>query len=155
APTDLARLTVDTLRAQNDSRVARAELTRAQIALAYLIGVEREAALLKAGDPWPGAEPPQQAAELDAIIDARSDVRAAQARIAAADRARDLARAQRTRDITAGVSYERFPGDTANNSFGFFVSVPLFTNYYFEGEIRKSEVEYDAARDNLERARAL
>jgi len=155
AATDLARLTVDALRAENDSRVARAELARAQLALAYLIGVERDAAVLKAGDAWPGTEPPQPASDLDSIVEARSDVGAARARIAAAERGRELARAQRTRDITAGVSYERFPGDASNNSFGFFVSVPLFTNYYFEGEIRKSEVEYDAAQDNLERVRAL
>src|SRR5215831_1345924 len=56
AATDLARLTVDALRAENDSRVARAELARAQLALAYLIGVERDAAVLKASDAWPGAE---------------------------------------------------------------------------------------------------
>jgi cobalt-zinc-cadmium efflux system outer membrane protein len=85
----------------------------------------------------------------------RADVRAAQARLDAAERGRDAARALRTRDVTGGVQYERFPGDAANNSYGFFVSVPLFTSYYYEGEIRKAEADLDAARDGLERVRAL
>jgi len=153
--TELARISVDALRAQNDTRVARAELARAQFVLAYLIGAEREATRIQAADPWPALEPPLRPADVDALVDARADVRAAQARFAAAERGRELARALRTRDITAGVQYERFPSDTSNNSYGFFVSVPLFINNYYEGEIRKSEAELGAARDGLERVRAL
>ena len=35
------------------------------------------------------------------------------------------------------------------------ISVPLFTNYYYEGEIRRAEVDLLSARDNYERVRAL
>ena len=73
----------------------------------------------------------------------------------AAEKQRELARAQRTRDITAGVSYEHFPNDGSNNTLGVSISIPLFTNYYFEGEIRRAEVGLQAAQDNLERVRAL
>jgi len=155
AATDFARLSVDALRAQNDSRVAQAELARARLALGYLIGAEREASRIRAVDGWPAVEATQPPPAVDAIVDARADVRAARARVEAADRGAALANALRTRDITAGVQYERFPGDTANNSYGVFVSVPLFTNYYYEGEIRKAEVELAAERDNLDRVRGL
>jgi cobalt-zinc-cadmium efflux system outer membrane protein len=82
-------------------------------------------------------------------------VQAAQARVELADKNRELARASRTRDITGSAQFQHFPGDFSNNTFGVGVSVPLFTNYYFEGEIRRAEVELQSARDNLERVRAL
>src|SRR5215813_9071 len=155
AATELARISVDGLRAQNDARMARTELARGQLTLAYLIGAERDATGVRAADPWPDIVLPGELADTERTVDARADVRAAQSRLSAAERGRDLARALRTRDITAGVQYERFPGDSANNSYGFFVSVPLFLNYNYEGEIRKAESELAAARDSVDRTRAL
>jgi cobalt-zinc-cadmium efflux system outer membrane protein len=156
APTELARISVDGLRAQNDTRAARAERERAQILLAYLIGVERQATSINAADSWPEIRQPQNTLEMEILLDRRADVQAAQARVSAAEKVRELARSLRTRDITAGVQYEHFPGDTfSENSYGLFVSVPLFTNYYYEGEIRRAESDLQAARDNFERARAL
>ena len=155
APTELARISVDALRAQNDARAARADRERAQIALAYMIGAEREAARIRAVDNWPEILLPANAMELERLLEARADVQAARARVGAAEKTRELARALRTRDITAGVQYERFPGNTSNNSYGLFVSVPLFTSYFYEGEIRRAEADLQAARDNLERVRAL
>jgi cobalt-zinc-cadmium efflux system outer membrane protein len=155
AATDVARISVDALRAQNDARIARAELTRSQIALAYLIGAEREAVNIRAADAWPAIEPAQKPSDIEKLIEARADVRAARARLSAAERSRELAQSLRTRDITAGVQYEKFPGDMTNNTYGFFVSIPLFTSYYYEGEIRRAEADYGAASDGLERARAI
>ena len=40
------------------------------------------------------------------------------------------------------------------NSYGVFVSVPIFAGYYYEGEIRRSEVDYSAAMEGLDRVRA-
>lgn len=153
--TEVARISVDVLRAQNDARAARADLQRAQTGLAYMTGTEREAARLRAADDWPALEVLTGAADRQSVIDQRADVRAAQARVVAAGKARELAQSLRTRDITAGIQYERYPGDVANNSMGFFVSVPLFTRYYYDGEIRRAEVEFQAANDNLDRVRAL
>lgn len=155
APTELARISVDALRAQNDARAARADLERSQLALAYLIGAEREAARIRAADDWPEVQLPPDTLELERILGARADIQAARARVEAAEKNRELARALRTRDITAGIQYERFPGDTSNNSYGLSVSVPLFTNYYYEGEMRRAEVDLQAARENLERIQAL
>lgn len=154
APADVAKVQVDYERAQNDARAAQADLLRSRLALAYMIGGERMAAELQATDPWPAPEraDPQT---IEQAIDARPDVLAAKARVEAAEKLRDLARAQRTRDVIVGAQYERFPGGTAANSVGFGVAFPLFTGYDFSGDIQKAEVDRYAALDALSRARAV
>src|SRR2546428_8252440 len=154
APADVAKVQVDYERAQNDARAAQADFARAQIALAYLIGAEREAPELRAADPWPAAQRADGAA-LEQAIEARPDVVAARQRVEAAEKLRDLARAQRTRDITLGAQYERFPGNVPSNSVGIGFAVPLFTGYDFSGDIQKAEVARYAAMDSLARARAV
>jgi cobalt-zinc-cadmium efflux system outer membrane protein len=155
APADVAKVQVDYERAQNDARAAQADLTRAQITLAYLIGAEREVPELRAADPWPGPER-ADAAAVEHAIDARPDVAAAKERVQAAERLRDLARAQRTRDVTIGAQYERWiPGGVPTNSVGIGISVPLFTGYDFSGDIQKAEVDRYAAMDALARSRAV
>ena len=152
---DVARIRVDALRAQNDARLAQAERLKAQTQLAYVIGMERDAAAIAAADAWPVPGAPVAAAEIEKALDQRADVIAARARIAAAEKNRDLARALRTRDVTGSVQFEHFPGDFSNNTFGVGISIPLFTNYYYEGEIRRAEIDLLSARDNHERVRAL
>ena len=156
APADVAKVQVDYERAQNDARAARAELARAQIGLAYMIGAEREAAELRAVDPWPALERADPAA-VEQAIDARPDVIAAKERVQAAEKLRDLARAQRTRDVTIGAQYERWlpGGGPPTEAVGFGVSVPLFTGYDYSGDIQKAEVDRYAAIDALARARAI
>ena len=155
ARSEVARIRVDALRAQNDARAAQAERQKAQTMLAYVIGAERDATRIIAVDGWPDMSAASDAFELDKTLAGRADVQAAQARVAAADKNRELARALRTRDVTGSAQFQHFPGDFSNNTFGVGVSVPLFTNYYFEGEIRRAEVELQVARDNFERVRAL
>ena len=153
AAVDVSRMNVDALRARNDARGAQADVEKSQSALAYIIGADRDAARLRAADNWPALEK-IDLQTADAVIEARPDVQAAQARVAAAGKSRDLARALRTRDITAGVQIERHPGNDPLNSAGLSVSVPLFTRYYYDGEIRRAESDFDAAQDNLQRVRA-
>lgn len=152
--TDLARLSVDALRAHNELRTARLERERAQVALAFLIGLERDAPALRAADGWPQVAPVPGAADLERAVDARQDVQGARARVRAADKGREFAQSLRTRDVTAGIQYDRSPADATRNSVGFNVSVPLFTRYYYQGEIRRAEAEYQAAETALERTRA-
>jgi outer membrane protein, heavy metal efflux system len=163
ASSDVARIRVDALRAQNDARAAEADRRRAQLALAYMIGAEQHADLLKATDVWPT---PQAAAsaEPDELIERRPDVRAARTRIEAAGAARDLAKSLRTRDLTLGAQFDHYPvnpqyaagsGAGTGNTFGVFVTVPLFTRYYYEGEIAQAQSAYNSATDNLERTRAV
>src|SRR5438552_11950212 len=117
APADVAKVQVDYERSQNDARAAQAEFARAQLALAYLIGAERDARELRASDAWPAAVRADMIA-LEQAIEARPDVVAARQRVEAAEKLRDLARAQRTRDITVGAQYEYFPGNVPSNSVG-------------------------------------
>jgi len=155
APADVAKVQVDYERAQNDQRIAQADRSRAQIALAYLIGAEREAAELRAVDPWPT---PQRAdaESSEQAIEARPDVVAAKARVEAAEKLRDLARAQRTRDVTLGAQYERWiPGGTPTNAVGIGVAVPIFTGNDFSGDIQRAEVDRYAALDALARTHAV
>jgi cobalt-zinc-cadmium efflux system outer membrane protein len=154
APADVAKVQVDYERAQNDARGAQAELARAQIGLAYLLALEAEARDLRAVEAWPPLER-ADAATVEEAIDARPDVVAARTRVDAAEKLRDLARAQRTRDITLGAQYERFPGNLPVNSVGFGFAVPLFTGYDFAGDIQKAEVDRYAALDTLAKVRAV
>ena len=153
---DVARLRVDVLRALNDLQSAEADRRRAQLALAYIIGAERQAEDIKAVDAWPAPQR-TELINLDEMIERRPDVRGARARIEAAVKAREVARSLRTRDFSVGVQYEHFPDIAGNssNTFGFGVSIPLFTRYYYEGEIAQAESAYNSAIDNLERVRAL
>lgn len=154
APAEVAKVQVDYERAQNDARGAQAELARAQIGLAYLLALEAEARELRAVEAWPALER-ADAEAVDVAIDARPDVVAARTRVEAAEKLRDLARAQRTRDVTIGAQFERFPGNLPENSVGFGVAVPLFTGYDFSGDIQKAEVDRYAALDALAKVRAV
>ena len=153
APSDLSRIKVDQLRADNDRRQAQADRERARVALAYLVGLDAETAGLGASDSWPAAEALERAPAAT-VIETRPDVRAAALRVQAAEKARDLARALRTRDVTVSALYEHFPSQVQNNTIGLGVSVPLFLGYNFEGEIRRTEVGLQAATEALERTRA-
>ncbi len=154
AAADVARLRVDALRAANDARAAEGELRRAQLALAYLIGAEAQAAAIQAVDPWPVT---------DELIERRPDVRAARKRVEAAQSARELARSLRTRDVSVGMQYDHYPvnpayalgsGAGTGSSYGVFVSMPFFARYRYEGEIQRAEVDYNAALEALDKARA-
>ena len=155
AASDVSRLRVDALRAENDQRQARADLEKAQVGLSYFLGLEASAARIHAEQDWPTPVGPPPASDIDAILDRRPDVQAARQRFVAAQKSRDLARALRTRDVTVGVQYAHFPGDLSNNTYGVSVSVPLFWFYRFDGEIEKAEVATNSAEEDWERIRAL
>lgn len=159
AGVDVERVRVDGLRAQNDVTAAQAELRRAQQRLAFLLADPDRASVLLAADDWPVPAPivlPDRT-ELLQIIDRRADVRAASARIEGALAGAKLAESLRTRDVAIGVQYEHFPQPPSNpngNSIGFSVQVPLFTRYYYEGEISTSLAALDAARIQYEQVKA-
>ncbi|WP_089400525.1 TolC family protein [Noviherbaspirillum humi] len=155
AGADVERLQVDVLRARNDARLAQADLARAQLALAQLLNVCCDTAGIRATDPWPGFEASDNVADIDRLIEQRPDVRAAQARLEAAQAARQLALASRTRDVSVGVQFEHAPGDNANNTYGLAVQIPLFVRYNFEGEIRSAEANLDTAREVLDKTRIV
>ena len=155
ASSDLSRLRVDALRAENDVRQTRADREKAQLVLAYFLGLEKSASAILAEQDWPAPAAVPAPKSIDDLLDQRADVRAARQRLEAARKNRDLARAARTRDVTVGVGYDHFPTQISNNTFGVSVSVPLFLFYQFEGEIKKAEVAVNSAEEDLERTRAL
>ena len=165
AAADVARIRVDVLRAQNDARSAEADLGRARVNLGYLIGAESTAESIRVVTPWPKSDgsitPAPASAALDERLESRPDVRAARARVAAADKARELAQSLRTRDVSVGLQYEHWPNraDANNqgtgNSFGVAFSVPLFLRHNNEGEIARAQADWYAARDGLERVLGL
>jgi cobalt-zinc-cadmium efflux system outer membrane protein len=157
---EAARIRIEGLRAVSDLGTAEAELARARLSLAVLIGAESRATLIRAVDPWPAHGVQPNAPDLEKEIASRPDVRGAQARMRASEAARRLARSSKTRDVTVGVQYKHYPfnqqfGTGSGNTFGLTVSVPLFLWHGNEGEIRKAEAEYAMVRDGVERTRAV
>lgn len=147
---DVTRLRVEALRLENQLQQDALAVRKAQIDLGYLLGLTPEvSARLQAVDTWPRAQLPRTT---DERIEQRPDVRAAVDRLEAARKALELARAQQTRDVTVGLSAERHV--MSANTVGVNLSVPLFTNYRFEGEIARAQTEVAAAAVRLEQTRA-
>ncbi len=147
---DVTRLRVEALRLENQLQQDVLAVRKAQIDLGYLLGLSPEiSARLQAVDVWPRAQLPRVS---DERIEQRPDVRAALDRLEAARKALELARAQQTRDVTVGLSAERHV--MSANTVGVNLSVPLFTNYRFEGEIARAQTEVAAAAVRLEQTRA-
>lgn len=151
APVDLTRLQIDQARAETEARQAQTELEQAQLALAYLTGQEAQAGQLFAADNWPAVD--EQALN-QAVLESRPDLEAARRRMVAAEADRDLARAQKKRNVTLGVQYEHNLQNPPTNSYGFGVSVPLFIWHEYEGEIAKAESDYNLARLQYEQLQA-
>jgi cobalt-zinc-cadmium efflux system outer membrane protein len=140
---ELSRLQIDKSRADNEVRQTQAELEQAQVTLAYLIGRERDAAQLAAADNWPPLGDHQLKR---GDPEQRPDVAAARLRVAAAEAARDLSKAQKTRDVTLGIQYEHNLQNEPTNSYGFGVSIPLFIFHEYEGDIARAEADLTTAR---------
>jgi len=159
AGTEVARLRIEAGRAENEARGAQADLERARLNLAYLIGKEQEADSLRASEPWPAleADAGNGPAAVTAPLEGRPDVQAARARVQAAEAARELARAAQTRDVAVGVQFEHYPpgNESPNNTYGLSLSVPLFVRHAYEGEIARAEADLLGARIQEEQVRAL
>lgn len=155
AQVDVARLRVEEGRAQNESRTATGNLQQAQVALAAVLGIESRAPSLLAADDFLGlTEPVPQAADLEQALERRPDVAALLARIDALVQTRNLAVAQRTRDVTIGVQTERSPS-LGGNVFGLSASIPLFINNDFSGDIARVDADLATAREDLDRLKGL
>ena len=163
ANSDVARIRVDALRVKNDLRQAIANHQKAQANIAYLLGKENEASSIVATDQWPTMDAALSAAanmgeaNLANKVSQRPDILAAEARTQQAEENRRFANSLKTRDLNLGVQYQHFPGQgpaVGDNTIGAFVSIPLFTNYQYQGEVARSEVEFAAALEAKEQARA-
>lgn len=142
---DLGRIEADSARLMAEAQMARRDRSRASAQLASLLGNEMQHHLMSTRGDWPPAMSHQEAEKLlDGSTEKRPDVQAARARLSAAKQAIELARAQRTRDFTVGLQYER-NNPTVVNSVGGGIAIPLFTGNDFEGDIRRSMAEMTQA----------
>ena len=156
ASSDVSRIRVDLLKTQNDLRQAQANRQKAQTNLAYLIGKEAEASNINAQDNWPDIKESARAA-IQRNVNQRPDVLAAEARAKQAEENVRLANALKTRDVNIALQYQHFPGQmpgTGENTIGAAVSIPLFTNYEYQGEIARAQVDLNAAQEAKEQTRA-
>ena len=153
AASELSRLDLDKLRADNDVFQARNNLKQAQIDLAIFIGEELNAPAIVAADAWP--EVINKVYQNAINIENRADIKAAQLRLKAAETNRELAAALKKRDVTIGAQVEHNSLDLETNTIGLGISIPLMTGYGYEGEIARAESEYQAALLELDHARAF
>lgn len=157
---DVSRLKIEAARAATDLLRAQQTERDAQIALATLLGMSDGSESLHAADAWPDVVSTddrvglQQAPQiLDVMLRRRPDVLAAQARLSAAERNVELAKAQRTHDISIGVQYEHdLTQGPVVNSWGIGISVPLFVRHRYEGEIARATADRNGAAEQQQHA---
>lgn len=160
AAADVARIRVDALRSTNDLRLAAGTRQKSQQDLAYIIGKQNDALQLQATDAWPNLSSVEQVVNhpLDnPQIEQRPDMLAADMRKKQAESNRKLAEALKTRDVLVGVLYEHYPGQgngNPTNTLGANITIPLFTNYQYQGEIARAEANADLAEQLKEQTRA-
>lgn len=159
APIDATRLGLDAIRVHADLRQAEADVHAARVQLSTMLGAQAMAEVLKPADPWPQGNGPTAPPSPDdpQLVERRPDVVAAQMRLSAAEEARELARAQRVRDVSVGLQLDRYPISATNssgsgNTVSVSISVPLFVRHGFEGEIARAEADVANAREALRRA---
>ena len=155
AASDVSRIRVDLLKTKNDLRQALANKQKAQSNLAYLIGKETDSSIIYAQDIWPDQK---SLPELQMkSVNQRPDVLAAEARAKQAEENTRLANALKTRDLNIALQYQHFPGQlpgAGENTIGAAVSIPLFTNYQYQGEIARAQVDLNAAQEAKEQTLA-
>lgn len=152
---EVTKLQLDALRAQSDLRAAQADHAADKAALAQAAGIPGTLQRNTLASAWPALDATLPAYG-DEELQQRPDVTAAQARLRAAIAARDLARAGRVPDVTVGAQAEHYPTSPSNqqgsgNSFGVFVSIPLYVRHSYGGEARRAETDYYSALDDRNR----
>lgn len=153
AAQDAARTEIEAQRARSDAQLAELDRRRAALTLWQSTGLPTPPDQLQAKTDWPALTGDMAVAHsLDALVDARPDVRAAQARLQAAQAALDSSTAQRRSDITWGASYDHFPG-TSTALIELRMQMPLQWGYSYQGEIARASAQLAQAQDALEKIR--
>lgn len=152
---DALRTRIEAERARADTQSAL--LARDQAALTLAQVTATRATLQATGTAWPvpaEGSTPEAESTLQAWAEARADVRAATARVQAAQAALDGATALRKADWTVGASVDHYPG-TSNRLLELRLQVPLQWGYRFEGEIGRAQAELTRAQDAQDNTRRL
>ena len=153
AAQDAARTEIEAQRARSDVQLAELDRQRAALLLWQFTGLPTPPDRLQAQTDWPALAGDRTVAHhLDVLVDARPDVRAAQARLQAAQAALDGSTAQRRSDITWGASYDHYPG-TSTALIELRMQMPLQWGYSYQGEIARASAQLAQAQDALEKIR--
>ena len=152
---DTARTQIEAARARADLQSARLEIQQAAQWLSTWTGLPVPANGWQAQGDWPSNNantvPAGQA--VDALVELRSDVIAARARVAAAQSALQSAQALRSVDPTLGTTFDHFPSASGNTArlLAFRISVPLTLGHRFDGEIGRAVAQEAQSRDLLQK----
>lgn len=153
AAQEAARTEIEAQRARSDAALAELERRRAALVLWQNTGIEMGPEQLQAQADWPALQAPASVNQaLDALVQARAEVRAAQARVEAAQAAVDGSLALKRSDITWGASYDHYPG-TSNALLELRMQMPLQWGYSYQGEIARAQAQLAQAQDALEKIR--
>ena len=150
---DGLRTDIEAQRARSDLQQAELDRQRAALALWQSSGLNLPPSTLAAKADWPQAIT-ANTPDWARVVEARADVRAASARVLAAQAALDNAKALKTNDITWGATYDHYPG-TSNALLALRMQVPLQWGYSFEGEIARATAQLALAQDALEKTRRI
>ena len=153
AAQDANRSEIEARRVRLDVDLAELDRERAALALAGLIGSPAPAGLRVAAD-WPTGLSTAATADIGSLVEGRSDVRAAEARVQAALATRDGALALKKSDITWGTSVDHFPG-TSTRQVELRLLMPLQWGYAQQGETGRAQALLAQARDTALRTRLL
>lgn len=155
AAQDAARTEIEAQRAQSDLLLSNLERERAGIVLWQLTGINTRPEQLVVQSDWPSLNIKLPTdVDLAAVVDARADVKAAQARVQAAQSTLDASAAQRISDVTVGASYDHYPG-TSTALLELRMQMPLQWGYSYQGEIARASAQLVLAHDALEKTRRL
>lgn len=153
AAQDAARTEIEAQRARSDVQLAELDRQRAALMLWQFTGLPTPPEQLQAQTDWPALTGDMTMTQgLDSLVDARPDVRAAQARVQSAQAALDNSTALRRSDITWGASYDHFPG-TSTALIELRMQMPLQWGYSYQGEIARANAQLAQAQDGLEKIR--
>ncbi len=152
AAQDQSRTEIEAQRAALDLRGAQLERDRSAIGLGVFLGAPAPLGLV-AGGSWPPLDNAERAAvDLAALVEQRADVRAADARLAAAQALYQGALASRKADVTVGASVDHYP-DTSTRLVELRVQMPLFWGYAQQGEIARGQALLTQAESAASRTR--
>lgn len=149
---EASRIQADALRSRNDRIRAEQALDKARLALSRLVSATPQRALgWTVADDWSTLTPEAVLFPLgvgnagdptapDGVAERLPDNLAGLRFIQAAQRQRDLAQAQRTRDVGVSSQLENKP-DQGGSVIGIGVSIPLLLGNDFSGDIARAEAD--------------
>ncbi len=150
---DALRVEIDSERVAADLQLATVDLERAELALSTFVRRQDLVVARSSAVIWPNLPEPRGDSATAAPtppLQARGDVRAAQARVEAARASVDGALALRKLDPTWGLSFDHYPG-VSNRLVELRVQIPLPLGYNYQGEISRAQSELSQAELVAER----